>query len=92
MMKQSKYLPARQPKISRRPLSDERTVLIRNTADGLGIHAIEIEPSDLHRDTFRIEFADCTGRKQTLFLPFSANRARVDQTLRTVSGRRLRAS
>lgn len=91
-MKPTKYVSARQPTISFRPPADDRTVLIRNTADGLGISAIQIEPSGLHKDTFRIEFADCTCRKQTLFLPLGASAPRVSQTLRSVSGRRPRAS
>lgn len=91
-MKPEKYQSARQPKISRRPPVDDRTVLIRNTADGLGIRAIQIEPSGLHKDTFRIQFADCTGRTQTLFLPLGTSAAHVSQTLRSVAGSRARAS
>lgn len=91
-MKLENAHPARESRISYQKQLDDQTVLIRDTANALGIEAIEIEPSRLLKDTFRVQFDDCTGRKQTLFLPLAVGPARVSQTLRFVSGSRPRSS
>ncbi len=90
-MKLGMHNSAKESRLSHQRRVKDHAVLIRNTANALGITAIEIEPSNLLKDTFRIEFDDCTGRKQTLFLPFTVTSARVSQTLRFVSGPRLKA-
>lgn len=90
-MKLGTHPSVKESKVSHQQRVDDRTVLIRDTASVLGIKAIQIEPSNLLKDTFRIQFADCTGRNQTLFIPFTATSARVSQTLRFVSGPRLKA-
>ncbi len=89
-MKLSKHPVARETSICHQKQVDDRFVLIRDVADMLGIEAIKIEPSNLLKDTFRVQFDDCTGRKQTLFIPLAASPARVAQTLRFVSGPRSR--
>jgi len=64
------------------------TALIKGTADLLGIQGVVVEQSQLLRDTLRVQLDDCTGRKQTLFLPLTGSPARVSQTLRFLSGPR----
>jgi hypothetical protein len=90
-MKLGMHNSAKESRLSHQLRVKDRAVLIRNTANALGITAIDIEPSNLLKDTFRIEFDDCTGRKQTLFMPVGATSARVSETLRFVSGRRPKA-
>jgi hypothetical protein len=87
-MKLSKHTAANEAGIFHEKQVYDRIVLIRDMASVLGIKAIEIEPSELLKDTFRVQFDDCTGRKQTLFIPLAASPARVSQTLRFVSGPR----
>lgn len=87
-MKLNRHITAHAESISHQKQMHDRIVLIRDVASVLGIEAIEIEPSELLKDTFRVQFDDCTGRKQTLFIPLAASPARVSQTLRFVSGPR----
>lgn len=88
-MKLGNAHPARESGIRRQKQSvNHLAVLIRDTANALGIEAIEIEASKLLKNTFRVQFGDCTGRKQTLFLPRTVGPARVSQMLRLVSGSR----
>jgi len=87
-MKLSKHAGAPESGFSHQKQMHDRVVLIRDVASVLGIKSIEIEQSDLLKDTFRVQFDDCTGRKQTLFIPLAASPARVSQTLRFVSGPR----
>ena len=90
-MELGKYNSPRRPTISRKREPDARAAVIRDTARMLGIGTIEIEAATFLKEAFRIQFDDCTGRRQTLFLPFAASAARISQTLRLVSGPRARA-
>lgn len=87
-MKLSNYNSPRGPTIAPNRNLTERAGLIRDVANMLGIDAIKIELSNLLKDAFRIQFDDCTGRAQTLFIPAAASPARISQTLRLVSGPR----
>ena len=89
-MKFDKHTAVHEIEISYQKQVEDRIVLIRDIASELGISSIDVEPSDLLKDTFRIKFDDCTGRKQTLFIPLAASRARVAQTLRFIFGPRKR--
>jgi hypothetical protein len=91
-MKPANHPSARRSKLCHQKHVSDRAVLIRDMADALGITAIEIELSNLLKNTFRVQFGDCTGRMQTLFISAAATPARVNQTLRFVSGPRLKAS
>ena len=66
----------------------DRTALIKDTADQLGIQGIVVEQSQLLKDTLRVQLDDCNGRTQTLLLPLFGSPARVSQTLRFMSGPR----
>jgi hypothetical protein len=81
-----KYNSPRRPTIAPDRHLNERAGLIRDVARMLGIGAIRVEISNLLKDAFRIQFDDCTGRAQTLFIPATASPARISQTLRLVSG------
>jgi hypothetical protein len=86
-MRLSNQFATRHTGISQR--SQMHIDLIRDTARALGIEDIDVQASDLLKDTFRIQFDDCTGRKQVLFIPLTASPSRICQTLRFVSGPRL---
>lgn len=86
-MRLSNQSATRHPDISHR--RQTHIDLIRDTARTLGIEDIDIQASDLLKDTFRIQFDDCTGLKQILFIPLTASPSRICQTLRFVSGPRL---
>lgn len=86
-MRLSNHSTTRHAGISQR--SQTHIDLIRDTARVLGIEDIDVQASDLLKDTFRVQFDDCTGRKQILFIPLAASSSRICQTLRFVSGPRL---
>ncbi len=86
-MRLSNQSATRHPDISHR--RQTHIDLIRDTARALGIEDIDVQASDLLKDTFRVQFDDCTGRKQILFIPLAASPSRICQTLRFVSGPRL---
>jgi hypothetical protein len=60
--------------------------LVRQAANSLGIHSLEIASSSMLRRALHIRFNDNCGRRQEVFVPFKTSPAHLRATLRYIFG------